>query len=831
MNNKITFILFIILLSLNFIISERPQATFTFDLFQDIFKKYYNECNNVIDTMNPKNNSRKTVSKFPFLLEHVGLTLNDLPDEIECKSLTDNDTTYYVIVTVRVDNFYNNDDILLLKFLDLNTFSVGGCATKECEKPLFDLVKIFEGFNNQNISNKQRNEKPDAIRYKEDEHYKKKYKTFFIVFVIFIIYAIIKLIVGAIRFIYIPKGYDIYVKKLSFEQKKNFLFGDKNGKSPIIPDEKNELIEKNENIVDDYKALDNTISDYTSDFPLYLRIVRFLDLLNDIMLLTKNKNRYYNDNGLEVINFLRTIVLYFYIFSNSFTTLIDFPSKDKLNKAFFSSNLLFFYRFSTHSITCWIFLEASYTAYKLMKFIKIQMHDNNNKKRNNICNTNLLIVYGKFILLFIPKICVFFFCFYTFYYDILKFVDLFSAKTTFKYVVERIINQNNAITCNNQTSVFFSTFKNDTQNFNTCFDFTFIYINIFFCVFCFLITVYIILTFKKEIIEIFFMLFYSIFCFGLIFTVRDEKMNTKDEDENNEDNKDKIIYSYYHFKGQEYLHKIAYLTLGVYHLGFILGILCFNYDNIKTELKNKNKADKLENNNSSIELKSIGKEGTLNDSFPFSTSQSHNSSIEYIIETEKPYYPLSFFNGILIRLKKIKYGFKILIIIICLAIQIFLSFFFIIYAKSEKKDEKKILEMELDDVLKGYFLFEKHIFLILFFIISLILITIPKKGLFKKLIRAKLVTAISRVGFSIICLSYIINNFTFCGFLIKIKFDIPNFIIISIGNFLVIFIVCILINIIVELPIRMVIKKLLRLNKKEKEIPFKKKEKEIYNQK
>ena len=49
------------------------------------------------------------------------------------------------------------------------------------------------------------------------------------------------------------------------------------------------------------------IYDNTSDFPLYLRIVRFLDLLNDIMLLTTTRNRYYNDNGLEVINFLRVI--------------------------------------------------------------------------------------------------------------------------------------------------------------------------------------------------------------------------------------------------------------------------------------------------------------------------------------------------------------------------------------------------------------------------------------------------------------------------------------------------------------------------------------------
>ena len=119
--------------------------------------------------------------------------------------------------------------------------------------------------------------------------------------------------------------------------------------------------------------------------------------------------------------------------------------------------------------------------------------------------------------------------------------------------------------------------------------------------------------------------------------------------------------------------------------------------------------------------------------------------------------------------------------------------------------------MEFDDVLKFYFLFERHIFLILFFIISITLITLPKRGLFKKLIDSTFITAVSRAGFTIICLSYILTNLSFCGFIIKIKFSIPTFFIISIGNFLIIFVVCILINIVFELPLRIFFKKILRL--------------------
>ena len=156
------------------------------------------------------------------------------------------------------------------------------------------------------------------------------------------------------------------------------------------------------------------------------------------MLLSTKNNRYYNDNGLEVINFLRAIVLYFYIFSTTFTTLLGLPSKDILNKAFFSSNSLFFYRFSSNATVCWIFLEAAFTSYKLMQFIKTKMKEYQKFKNYYI---KLLIIFGEFILLFIPKICIFIFCYFIFYYDIMKFKNWFSTKTIYRYVIKQIITK------------------------------------------------------------------------------------------------------------------------------------------------------------------------------------------------------------------------------------------------------------------------------------------------------------------------------------------------------------------------------------------------------
>ena len=258
--------------------------------------------------------------------------------------------------------------------------------------------------------------------------------------------------------------------------------------------------------------------------------------------------------------------------------------------------------------------------------------------------------------------------------------------------------------------------------------------------------------------------------FGLIFVVNDEIIEAQNINSN------KVIYNFYHFKGQTYLHKIAYLSLGVYHFGFILGILCFNQDNMRKNVDNNSNA----------------------------------------ITYKLPYYPLSFLNKCLIWINKIKPKIRYIIILVCTSIMIVIS---ILYQFSDKKvkDEKdndETINIELTqrftNILKYYFYFERHSFLILFFIINLIMITLPKKGLYKKLISFKLNIAISRTGFIIVCLYYIFGFFYFCGFLIKLKFNFYTFFIMSIGNFLIIFFFCFIVNIVFELPLRKLIKKIIR---------------------
>ena len=818
-------------------IKDTSKNTLDFvNLFSDVLSTFFYNCSEDLKHMDLFNEGKETPYRFPLLLRSIGLTLNDILDETECRDSYNN--TNYLIAVINANYFANKDDKIIRSFLNLHQFTTSACVTEKCEDPFISFSNLFVNFNNMANDDKNfyTNEKPKIINDKKEEAEKKtENKVFNSFFAIFIVYILIKLFTGIMRLIYLPKGYDIHGEKILREKKKNMPI--LNEKDENINNELEQQVQDNE-----YKSPKeyNPIYDHSSQYPIWLKIMIFSDFFNDYMLLSTKRNKYYNDNGLEVINFLRAIVLYFYIFSTTFTTLLDLPSKDIFNKSFFSSYSLMIYRFSSNASVCWIFLEAAFTAYKLMHFIKIKMNEYIKVNKNKRYYINLLIIFGKFLLLFIPKIVLFIICYYIFYYDIIKFKSFFRSKTIMRYVVEEVITKD--IVCKNQTSIIFTkffTFTNDANDFKTCYDFTFIYINIFYYILIFIASLYLIFVLRNPIIEIFFIIFYFIFFIGLMFVV-DETNRLEKENWNTSfgEEKEKEIYSYYHFKGQDYTTKIFYLAIGVYNLGFIFGVLCFNYEILNKRLSKKKK-NKNNKNIKNVKEKRIEKKANINnininnDSImPDSTLNSKNTleSIDTVEKLtikqykQKKYYPLLFLYSSLKWFKKIKFSIKLIIIIICLILQLFTASFFKIYSEITKNnasdnlkkddpnfDRNYVLEMELDNVLKFYFLFERHIFLILFFIICITLITLPRKRIFKKLINSTFVTAVSRAGFTIVCLSYILTNFSFCGFIIKIKFSIPTFIIISIGNFLIIFVVCILINIVFELPIRIFVKTILRL--------------------
>ena len=100
----------------------------------------------------------------------------------------------------------------------------------------------------------------------------------------------------------------------------------------------------------------NPLYDFSEKLPKKVRILRFFDIINDFQYLSLKRNRYFNDSGLDILNFFRAMTIFALIFSNTFSALIKLPSEEIINKNFFKHWMNIFYRLSNNALTTWIFL-------------------------------------------------------------------------------------------------------------------------------------------------------------------------------------------------------------------------------------------------------------------------------------------------------------------------------------------------------------------------------------------------------------------------------------------------------------------------------------------
>ena len=779
-----------------------------FEIFKELDKKCHDEIKEMIDEKNIPQSSRK----YPWIIDVMGKGLNDLGDEVECTKYLSNTT--YILAELLSFNYIYPDEEKLVNFLEIKNYTFGICLMENCKNSFEKyLIKVLQFVNT--VSNKTNDDLNENIVHyfdinnKPQSEYKKN------IIIIFFIYIAIKLLIGYARLIILPKGYDKHVAENLQKHGKLENIDLEENTSFFQKDTKNEILMNLINEESDTKEY-NPKYDLSAYYSIKLKITQFFDLFNDINLLSTKRNRYFNDNGLEIIVFMRAIVIYFLIFSGTFYTLVSIPSIEIFNKTFFNSLLIFFYKISINSLTCWTVLEAAYTIYKLMYFIKAKRYEYyvNNKRYSDI---KLVIIYGKFILLFIPKICIFFLIYYFYYYKPEDFTALIKAEKIFNYIIKKVFQKGINVENNPVSLLFSSFFSRNINDYNNLYEFIYLYFNILVCTLLFMILIFFSFLFRSKIFEIIIILLNLVCFFGSIFLIYDDKVYPKNDNE-------KLEYKYYHLVGQQYSTKVSYCLLGFYHLGVILGFLCFHYDNNKynfnlnqNEIVNyeqMNKLDKSQTNYNDENVNDNDNESDykmeINDTSGIRTKSGSTYSKKSFREFNINYYPLSFLNNFLSWLNNIGDTIKIIIILICIIFIIALSLAFQLYINITDPN----FEIEFSYTLKIYFLFEKHLFIIFFFIINVILLTLPKNGFLKSLINSNFIIAISRTGFTITCLNYFSHYFSYCFFFIKVKYHIPTFILISIGNYLIIFILCFLFNIVFELPLRIIIKQLLRINKK-----------------
>lgn len=766
---------------------------------------------------------------YPWLGDAIGKNLNDMGDELECVKSIPNTTFIMVnIYRINLTRTIQTIDHKFLNYLEIDNFTIGFCIMKECKLTVRRYTRLLSKYLLKNLTEKNEisyieNDKFDNSSIDNVHEFKKNgsYKSKAALLIIFLIFTILKVIGAILRLIFLQKGYDKYmVEKINKEKMKlNTQESEQDVEEKINLSQKPNNIEpliKEEDYTKDTKEY-NPLYDFSDKLPWYLKLLKFFDLWDDLYIISSKRNKYFNDTGLDVINFNRAVVICSLVFSRTFSTLISLPSEEIMNKTFFGSGLNIFFRLSKNSYVCWAFLEGAHTTYKLLCFISSEMFRYYAKEgKNNVkFYAKLLIIYVKFLILLIPKILEFFGVYFIYYFSVRDYSFLTDAKATFIHIVNHLFTKN--ITCNTFASLFheFSISLNILDY--TCYKFVHFYFNMLISILISMILIFLFFLIKQPILEFIIMIGNFVYMFAIIANVQDPK--------NIDDKNNKFLL--YHMNGQEYTSKILWSLNSVYNLGLFTGIILFNFNGTKNIIQRLiyenylkyfskiNEISKIDLDNDSestdkekgIELESsysgsVSTDGNILKKMPMNMSEVKSD------EYKLPYYPLLKINTLIKWLYERSLVTKMLSILVCVLILIGIDLVLFLLFKSEKS-----YDVVLTSTHTFFFRYEKLFFIIFYFILNIIMITLPKKGIIRDLMNTKIVIALSRMGFLMSCVVYSATYLAFVIFYLRIKLYMPTFFIISVGNLLIMSLEVLVIYTLIELSFAIVIKRLLKIGR------------------
>ena len=766
---------------------------------------------------------------YPWLGDAIGKNLNDMGDELECVKSIPNTTFIMVnIYRINLTRTIQTIDHKFLNYLEIDNFTIGFCIMKECKLTVRRYTRLLSKYLLKNLTEKNEisyieNDKFDNSSIDNVHEFKKNgsYKSKAALLIIFLIFTILKVIGAILRLIFLQKGYDKYmVEKINKEKMKlNTQESEQDVEEKINLSQKPNNIEpliKEEDYTKDTKEY-NPLYDFSDKLPWYLKLLKFFDLWDDLYIISSKRNKYFNDTGLDVINFNRAVVICSLVFSRTFSTLISLPSEEIMNKTFFGSGLNIFFRLSKNSYVCWAFLEGAHTTYKLLCFISSEMFRYYAKEgKNNVkFYAKLLIIYVKFLILLIPKILEFFGVYFIYYFSVRDYSFLTDAKATFIHIVNHLFTKN--ITCNTFASLFheFSISLNILDY--TCYKFVHFYFNMLISILISMVLIFLFFLIKQPILEFIIMIGNFVYMFAIIANVQDPK--------NIDDKNNKFLL--YHMNGQEYTSKILWSLNSVYNLGLFTGIILFNFNGTKNIIQRLiyenylkyfskiNEISKIDLDNDSestdkekgIELessysRSVSTDGNILKKMPMNMSEVRSD------EYKLPYYPLLKINTLIKWLYERSLVTKMLSILVCVLILIGIDLVLFLLFKSEKS-----YDVVLTSTHTFFFRYEKLFFIIFYFILNIIMITLPKKGIIRDLMNTKIVIALSRMGFLMSCVVYSATYLAFVIFYLRIKLYMPTFFIISVGNLLIMSLEVLVIYTLIELSFAIVIKRLLKIGR------------------
>lgn len=836
-----------------------------------IFNQNVSKCINSINLSN-----LFEFSPFRIYFEGSGKHINDLGNEQYCinsnensnNNSTKNKLDYYLVLAYleHPNNLTNDEDKIIINFLNQNYFYIGFCLPKACQNIFYELIndKYFLDFLYYTfaISNFTLTEYYDI-----SDKYKDEYEHSYLLKVFLLLIFFIKLIVGSIRVIWMTKGYERFYND-SLEKKRGSnsvslisMQSDKDDDTNEKDEDENEnknMKETKKNI--NNKSLNNKARENSNEFkeiyieyiygksskneinlfnpfydnqdkyPLYLKFIKFTDLFDNIKTLITFSNKYYNSCNIKRIYFLKFLVMFMSVILNLMVSQIKFPTKNFLVYNFYQSPLFFMVKACTFSTVFWITLDAVTTGFKLMSYIKKKIGCSEDNKLKFISFLN-------FLLLLIPKIVLFVICFYLLYiysdnltYSLINekylgpFVFYLNKIKNGTYIMQHLDNNNNFLLNLKYLAPFYINYidyfvKEDINNDfipymngsgyhpeNNISNYTF---------YQYEKTGYKIPSPFLTNAELFINVYLNEFVLLLFFLA--------------------ITYISYKIRHKLFDYYILIINIILY----ILPI--FNL--VKYEI-NVDDNDKSQNTNNTKTVEKYTLPYILGQNFSekythycinfyyfgfiigvmmfyynenmfskFNVSHtninnnSHNPSVDENSENNlMNLLPFSFCNDIIKFLYKLKFWVKRIILWISLILIVLISFISIFFTIKEEKI------VELNSYNKYIFLYEKNICCIFFFIFLLIFIVYPQNTGLIKFSQLNFFILFDRINFSFLCTMNYIISAGFCVFYVDYKLTYINLFLISLGFFILIIGINVLVVTMFELPFRMLVKSL--MNKK-----------------
>ena len=755
-----------------------------------------------------------------------GKSLNDFGNEYICDYKVRRNVSYLTLhFFLGTDNYTSDKE----EFFGQDYFYIGLCLPRKCMNAtqyLIQNLKVLNICHEVGLSNFKLYTNEEVINLSD------RLSNFYSVFILIYILLIgLKFLVGIWRVIFLNKGYEGYLQSELEEKEiqrintmmstssfntinevKNISDNTQDEKTPERAN-RTRSFEKiaidysssynsdiNESIISEDENLYNPFEDKVKNFPLLMKILKWLDLFDNIKVLSTNSNKYYNSKNIKSLYIIRFFLMLMFIIHQIMYTQIYLPTKNFYNVEFYSHNAFILVKFCINASIFWITLDAVFFGYKLMSYLKKEIKLSRNFEIS-------YLTFLKFLLLILPKFFLFLFAFILLHlysnrltFELCKINNVFS---NYLYYNDTIQQMSYSLRNNNNPSDFFKHFipfrlnyidfienitivRNDKPKPNE--DFitdvsryeipspfltnTDLFVNIcfneFYLIIIILIITYISYKIKNQIFD------YAVLIINAILYILPAITSLNPYKGNIEDKHYTLIY----VLGQNYSEKYTHYFINFFYFGFLLGVMKFYLEHNRYNMKKK---------------KNI---------------------------FTQIYLPFQFCQKLITFVKGINICIKRTILLCCLFFLLLISSSFNLAEGNKFSYDKDMDFVNLKGIVKFLFFYEKNLSGIFFFLFLLIYICIPKHSKLMQIAESTTFIIMERISFSfLISFSYLIYA-QFCVFIISIQMSYSNLFFNAVGMFFIAFIFSLLNTALLELPIRQLIKHYMNRNIEKKYLDY-----------